>query len=229
MSRFTLFFIALAAMSVAFAATASASRADIDACDLISPAQLKTILAQQHVGILADESGTSSADNTSGVTHSYCNGVAYSGAQPKTPAGVRHALANGTGAGFAIDTWVPDEASADVDKWTLGGFADLVELVTDTSLEAIIAPGLPLFRATHIHVLTPVGAQFGGDGAAGAAAIPRNMPTVRGVGGAWWSSQSTAFIAIGFETSAKKATVKRLNRLAQVAVTAFGLKPLPLH
>ena len=62
------------------------------------------------------------------------------------------------------------------DKWTLGGFSDLVELVTDASLAAVIAPNLPEFRGAHVHVLTVVGKKFGGDGATGATMIPRNMP-----------------------------------------------------
>jgi hypothetical protein len=85
------------------------------------------------------------------------------------------------------------------------------------------------FKPYHVHMLTPMGGQVGGDGATGATAIPRTMPGVRSVGGMWWSSQSAAIVAIGYQASAKEATVKRLNRLAAVGVKAFGLNPLPLH
>ncbi len=221
---------ALTTAAVAFTATpVTASRADLSACDLIPLVRLKSVLGQQNITILDEAPGTSSADNTSGVTRSYCNGVAWTGVAPKSPAGVRRAAATGRGAAFAIDTWVPDEASTYVDKWTLGGFSDLVELVTNVSLAAVIAPNLPEFRGARVRVLTVVGKKFGGDGATGAMLTPRNMPNVRGVGGAWWSSQSQAFITIGFETSASKATVKRLNQLAGIGVTTFGLNPLLLR
>jgi hypothetical protein len=228
MGRFLILSVAVLAASIAVTTTPAANAATT-ACDLISLSHLKSILGQQHIAIVDEAPGTSAVDNPSGMTHSYCNGVAFTGAAPKTPAAVRRAAANGTGVGFAIDTWAPDEASSDVDSWTLGGFADFVDLITATGLEALLAPGLPLFQSNHVHTLTPVGTQFGGDGALGMTMTPRAIPRARGIGGAWWSSQSAAVIAIGFETSTGRATVKRLNQLAKLAVSDFGLNPIPLH
>jgi hypothetical protein len=218
--------IVVAGVALALATTAAPRGTDIDACSLISTGQLASILGLEHVQILRNIPGTSARDNSEGVTHSVCNGVAWSGTPPTTPSGVRRALANGTGAAFAIDTWAPDDASLYVDRWKTKGFQ---ELTIDASKAAVLFPALPAFRPYHIHRLLPVGGKVGVDGGVGATATPRIATGIRAGGGVWWAYPSSAAVSIAFEGSARKPTVQQLNRLAKIAVAAFGLNPLPLR
>ena len=219
--------IAIAAgIALAVATSAAPRAADLDACSLISTGRLASIFGLQHVQILRNIPGTSADDNIEGVTHSVCNGVAWSGTPPTTPSGVRRALANGTGAAFAIDTWAPDDASRYVDRWTTKGFE---ELTVDASKAAVLFPALPAFRPYHIHRLLPVGGKVGVDGGVGGTATPRRVTGVRAGGGVWWAYPSSAAVSIAFEGSARKPTVEQLNRIAKIAVAAFGLNPLQLR
>jgi hypothetical protein len=216
----------VAGISFAFATTAAARNADLDACSLISTGQIGSIFGLQHVQILKNILGTSAHDNTAGVTHSVCNGVAWSGTPPTTSAGVQQKLASGTGAAFAIDTWAPDNASANVEKWKTKGFDQLTGNATKA---AVLFPALPAFRPYHIHRLLPVGGKVGVDGAVGGTATLQVMTGIRAGGGVWWAYPSSAAVSIAFEGSARKPTVEQLNRLAKIAVGAFGLNPLQLR
>lgn len=227
MRRFALPVIAATAAVLVLATSASARRTDLAACDLFTIAQIASILGQKHAMFYKEAPGDSGPDNTSGVTHSYCNGLAWGSTQiTQTPAGLKQALRNGTGAAFKIDTWAPDEASLYPGKWA-SDFGTMIDLLTSAGLRALVAPDLPAFGGSNPRVLTAAAPNVGGDGAIGVIVTP--MPQVRAIGGAWWSSQAEALVVIGFETSVKKATANRLNQLAQIGVTAFGLNPLPLH
>lgn len=207
------------------APTAAPRGAERDACSLISTGRLASILGLQYVQILRNIPGTSARDNGEGVTHSVCNGVAWSGTPPTTPSAVQRALANGIGAAFAIDTWAPDDASLYVDRWKTKGFE---ELTVDASKAAVLFPALPAFRPYRLRRLLPVGGAVGVDGAVGATATPPGLTQIRAGGGVWWAYPSSAAVSIAFEASARKPTVEQLNRLAKIAVAAFGLNPLQL-
>jgi hypothetical protein len=214
-----------AGIALALAPAATPRAADLDACSLIPTGRLASILGLQHVQILKNIPGTSAHDNSAGVTHSICNGVAWSGTPPTTPAGSRRALANGTGAAFAIATWAPDDASQYVDRWTTKGF---VSLTDDASWAAVMLPALPAFRPYHFHGLLPVGGN-GVDGGVGGTATPRRVTGIRAGGGMWWAYPSSRVVSVAFEGSARKPTVQQLNRLAKIGVAAFGLNPLQLR
>lgn len=216
--------LGLVAAVLALPAAASAHRADLGACELIPTAKLAAILGFQHVYVVKDLPRTSAADNVSGVTHSVCNGVAWSGAAPTTPAGVKAALAAGRGAGFAVDTWAPDEASKYVGRWKAQGFDRLVGGGVSGLIYAVLIGG-----QNHLQRLLPVGGKPEVDGAIGALATPVGVPGARAAGGAWWAYPSYAIVAIGIEGAASDPSIGQLNELAKIGVTAFGLKPLTLR
>jgi hypothetical protein len=215
--------LGLVATVLALPAAATAHRSDLAACELIPTAKLASVLGFQHVQILRDLPGTSASDNVSGVTHSVCNGVAWNGAAPTSPAGVKAALVGARGAGFAIDTWAPDDASTYVDTWRNKGFESLVSGGVSALLYTLGFPG-----QNHLQRLLPVGGKPGVDGAIGALATPTALPGVRTAGGGWWAYPSYAVVAIGIEGAASDPSLGQLNELAKVGVTAFGLKPLTL-
>lgn len=219
------FLLALAAAALALPAASSAHRTDLTACELISPAKLASILGVEHVQIVNSLPGTSAKDNTSGVTHSVCNGVAWSGAKPTTRQAALLALATGRGAAFALDTWAPDEASTYVDRWTSKGFGQLINPAQVGWVE------LPEFgSATVYHVAKLVSHSVpGADKAFGLIGNPGAVTAIRAASGTWWSEQSMAIVSIVFADTASRPTVKQLNELAAIAVTAFGLGPLTLR
>ena len=217
----------LTAAALALPAASTAHRSDLPACDMISSAKLAAILGVEHVQILKALPGTSSVDNVSGVTHSVCNGVAWSGTPPSTQSGALRALSSGRGAAFALDNWAPDEASKYVNRWKSKGFD---ALTLGTSWGVITLPGLPPFKPFHLHRLLPTGGKPGKDGAIGVTGSPSGaLSTIRVAAGTWWSYPSSAIVSIAFGGSARNPTVTQLNQIAQVAVTAFGVKPLRLH
>lgn len=215
--------LGLVAVVLVLPAAATARRSDLTACELIPTAKLASILGFQHVQVLRDLPGTSASDNVSGVTHSVCNGVAWSSAAPTTPAGVKAALAAARGAAFAIDTWAPDEASKYVDEWKTKGFDKLVAGGVSALLHVVLTGG-----QNHLQRLLPVGGKPGIDGAIGAVATPIGVPGARAAGGAWWAYPSYAVVAIGIEGAASDPSLGQLSELAKIGVTAFGLKPLTL-
>lgn len=220
--------LVLGAAAVALAtATAAAPRsADLDACALISKTQIATVLGFQNVKVLKDIPGRSAKDNTSGVTHSVCNGVAWNGAPPTTPAGVRTALENGSGAGFGIDTWAPDDASSYAAAWENSGFS---KLTTAIALGAVFGQFV-LPNSLRIHRLLPVGGKAGVEGAVGLTATPASgAPPVKAAMGSWWAYPSHAVVAIGVEETASAPVVAQLDHLAKIGVAHFGLAPLTLR
>lgn len=216
--------LALAVVALTLPAASTARRADLTACDLISTAKLAAILGVQHVQIVKDLPGTSATDNVSGVTHSVCNGLAWSGTPPTTRSAALRALASGRGAAFALDTWAPDDASTYVDRWKSDGFDSLTG---PAIIGSLTLPGLGSFKAYHVKRLSAPG-QHGGDGALGLIGNPLALTTIRAASGTWWSDQSSAIVSIVFADTASRPTVKQLNEIAAIAVAAFGLNPLKL-
>jgi hypothetical protein len=218
--------LVLAATALALPTASTAHRSDLTACELISTGKLAAILGVEHVKIVKNLPGTSAADNTSGVTHSVCNGLAWSGIAPTTRSAALLALANGRAAAFALDVWAPDDASTFVDRWKSQGFD---ALVAGATTGVITLPGLPAFKPYHLRRLLPVGGKAGVDGAVGISGTPRGVTGVRAASGSWWSYPSAAIVSIAFVGSARNPTVKQLNEIAKVVVSAFGLAPLTLR
>ncbi|MDX6513608.1 MAG: hypothetical protein QOE36_3112 [Gaiellaceae bacterium] len=215
-------------IALAVATPAAPRSTNLDACSLISTGQLASILGLPHVEIVRNIPGGSGPTNSDGVTHSVCNGVAWSGTPPSTPSGIRSALASGTGAAFAIDTWAPDDASASVDRWKTKGFPRFVT-TAGTAVVALGRMALPVaVKPSHPHLLLTVGGNTVDASAFGVTGTPRKHSGIRITEGTWWSGPAFAAVSIGFEESAAKHSVKQLNRLAKIGVAAFGLKPCTL-
>ena len=220
----SVFAFALVATALALPTFATARRSDLTACDLISAAKLAAILGVEHVQVVKDLPGTSAADNVSGVTHSVCNGLAWTGAAPATRSAALFAVANGRGAAFALDTWSPDEASKYVDRWKSRGFGSLI---TGSHVGFLVLPGLGSFKTSHVkRLFSPY--QTGGDRAFGLIGNPLGLTAVRAASGTWWSNPSAAIVSIVFGDTARRPTVQQLNQIAAIAVAAFGLNPLTL-
>ena len=216
--------LVLAVSALGMPTASAAHRSNIDACDLISTAKLASILGVQNVQIQSNIPGTSSVDNVSGVTHSVCNGLAWSGAAPTTKTSGLLAVASGKAAAFALDTWAPDEASKYVDRWTGKGYDDLLG---PSIIGALVLPGFPPFKPYHPHRLHP---RAVADEAIGVSGNPSDaLTTIVAASGVWYDAKSSAIVSIAVGGSARNPTVKQLDRIAAIAVTAFGLKDFPLH
>ena len=184
---------AVAALALPASTSASSSAA---ACALLPAARIASILGLQNVMISKNLPGVSSTDDTSGVVHSLCTGVAWSGPPPTSQAGALAALRRGTGAAFAVETWRPDDQSRYVDTWRSKNFDTL------TSHATIVADALPFasaFVAHHPHVLAP--AKQGS--AVGLTATPRGVTGVVAAIGLWWDDATAKAVGIAFEESSR--------------------------
>jgi hypothetical protein len=216
--------LVLTVAALALPAASTARRSTLDACELISTAKLASILGVQHAEIERNIAGITSPDNVSGLTHSVCNGLAWSGAAPTSQSGALQAVANGDAAAFAIDTWAPDNASRYVVRWTGKGYDDLLGT---SIIGTVVLPGFPPFQPYHLqrlHAPTKGGDAIGVSGSPSAT-----VTTIRAASGIWWSDKTSEIVSIAIGGSAHNPTVTQLNRIAAVALAAFGLKALPLH
>jgi hypothetical protein len=185
---------------------------------LISTSRLESILGVEHVQILRDIVGHSSAKNTDGVVHSVCNGVAWSGTKPGSRTAGFQALVGGRAAAFTIATWEPDDQSPSAGKWSATRFAQLVETGV---LASQVLPGLGSFAKFNGRSFQPRSFKLA---AAGVIAAP--LPGVRAGAAFWSNSKEHEIVSVGIGVSARasSATVAaKLNSLGGILVPNFGM------
>jgi hypothetical protein len=203
----------LAATCCVALAVPVAANADDNACGLFTTStQFGQILGGDNYQIVRDLTAKSSADNTSGVLHSVCNGYIWSGAKPKTRAAALAALRAGTGSAFAVDTWEPDDQSPYADKWVTNRFPLLVK----GSFSKL--PNLPGLARLNVRSFKP---KTFGIGARGILSNP--LPGVGAGAALWWkaSEAEAAFVSIG--AGARRPLVREINQLGALIVGGFGM------
>lgn len=183
-----------------------------DPCTLISPAQLGRYLGFKKV---QEEStiGASYPVDPYGEVASRCDLVAWSGVTPRNPKQILRKAAKGTAARVYIRTWVPDpSAPADgLERWAREDFPRTVEALEVAGVGELVR-GL---RGTRLSQRA-LGAQF-------ARAYQGAKGSVRGAAAFWWDSRTHAAIFLGVLTYAHSPAVKQLEKIARIAVPAFGL------
>jgi hypothetical protein len=199
-----------------------------DACQLISQAKLKSVLGLSNIGGVRDIPGHQYPEESDGMVHATCFGVAWSGAKPTSRKQSEEKLANGTGAEWGWETFAADTAAPpeDLERWVgpNGGYQHVLPGPEGGNIKAVIAL-LAYLHETHGSEFAPppLGAQHAGAYVAG---IPNKgvLNRVR-VAAAYWADDSShalfdVAVAQGKNASAVK---KKLETIAKIAVPAFGL------
>jgi hypothetical protein len=202
-----------AALSVCLLApSALAFGVSSDPCTLITKAKLAKAL---HLAQVEETSrvGQSYPEESDGQVASRCSAFAWSGGKPKSYKQLRQKLANGTAAQLYFRTWLLDSGAPEENRqrWEETGFPRTLEGLEGAGLGDVI-------HGLHGTGFTPpvLGAEFakefqGARGSAGAAIA------------FWWDSRSQAIIFIELSESKQRPFVKHLEKIAKVAVPAFGL------
>jgi hypothetical protein len=188
-----------------------------DACSLIKSTRLAVVLKLRWAVATGGKLVQPSPANTTGVLHSSCVGIAWSGTQPAGRAAALRHLRNGTGAEFAIETWAPDPASGQYQaSWTSGSYAASLGLA---------------FVSAHIFWIQTFASRpspqplelppLAGHNVTALSWSP--TPGVAAVGGVWSSDADHAIVDIELAESPKRPLAKNLAKTASIAIANFGL------
>jgi hypothetical protein len=227
---------AAAVLVLGLQASASGVAGSTDACQLISQAKLKSVLGLSNIGGVRDIPGHQYPNESDGMVHATCFGVAWSGAKPTSRKQSEEKLANGTGAEWGWETYATDTGAPpeDLQRWVgpttvngkpdVGGYQHVLAGLEGGNIKAVIAL-LAYLHETHGSEYSPprLGAQRAGAYVAG---IPNNavLNHVR-VAGAYWADDSSHAIFDMALVEGKNASAikKKLETIAKIAVPAFGL------
>jgi hypothetical protein len=207
-----------------------------DACALISETTLKSIIGLSNIGEVHNRPGHVYPEEADGMVHATCDGVAWSGPKPTSFKQAKEKLADGTGAEWGIDTYASDTGAPpeDLARWVgpttvngkpdPGGYAHVIAGLEGGSLKELVA-GLNYLHALHGGPFHPP--RLGAEDLGGyEARVPAKglLSRVRAAGAYWTDESSHAIIEIGFVQGKHAAAVrKKLEKIARVAVPAFGL------
>jgi hypothetical protein len=189
----------IASLAIAASVAASCAQAAGD-CGLISPS---TVTKDLHLPKIY-ESNPLELGTPSGSVDLNCQVVVWRGSKPLTAKAEAAKLADGTLAELDINTWAPGSGLLR-SAWTSGGFANelmALELEAQKRLTKSFAP----------------------------PALGANASGYKGVKGAtreaealWSSAGRSKIMLVAVRESTEKPTVAQLEKVAAVAVPAFGL------
>jgi hypothetical protein len=215
---------------------AAAVGGSTNACELVPVSKLKSILGLSNVFVEKNEPAHHYPQESDGKAQSTCYGLAWSGPKPTSHKQAEEKLANGSGAEWSWETYATDTAAPpeDVASWvgptTVNGkpdpgeYTDIRDSLEGGGLKELIA------ALKYLHGLQ--GGPFfpphlGAEASGGyEARIPAKgvLSHVRGAGAYWTDESSHSIIEITIVQGKHASAVKKkLEKVAKIAVPAFGL------
>jgi hypothetical protein len=220
--------IATAAMLALGLQAAPAVAVSTDACSLTSKAKLESILGLGHVE-WRDQPAHLYPEESDGMSHTTCNGTAYSGSTPFTLAEKKRKVTEGKAAQFGWEIYGPDlgAPAEDLERWTTpkeGHESGYEELTTGITHEPVaILAGLQyaakhkggVFSVPALGAETHIGVQ---------AEVGGVLPGVRAAGGVWTTASDFALFEVAVEQGTHAhALKKKLVKLANLLEPVSGI------
>ena len=210
-------FVAFAAWIVSGGAGVAGAD-DVRACELASLHRVATTVHLPQAKILRD---TSSLDETEGlqpaevpgVAHTECDLGLWSGAKPKSLAGLFDKARAGEAAQVGVEAWSPNEGSANAADWIKEGWKE----TTENLIKARWA--LVFNSAGRNRPLHPKGEGYIGAGAT--LKVTGKGKGLEAAIGCWWDHPSYRVLCIFDEEDEGKPIVDNLNTLADNIVPKF--------
>ncbi len=199
--------VALAAAALLGGATAAGAAPAGTSCPPISASQLHAILG-------LPQSLTIRNTVDSHEAHDYeCITVAWSGPTPTSLPTVLQRAKSGHGAAVGIETWTPNEQSADVERWK---DKDYDTLVGRFDIGGVTIPGLLTTRGWTSKAINPSSLGFH---STGFVTKPQGLATgLTAALGCWWNDKTYSAVCLSVEEAVGKPVVAHLNALAKIAV-----------